>query len=59
MAHAEKDDNFPMEGTKDSAGKEHLKDCLKKGHGGRKIVDDCKAGGKQNQKAKSKRATEK
>ena len=30
MAHTEKDDNHPMEGTKDSAGKENLKDFLKK-----------------------------
>ena len=30
MAHTEKDDTVPIEGTKDSAGKEHLKVCLKK-----------------------------
>ena len=30
MAHTEKDDNYGMEGTKDSAGNEHLKDFLKK-----------------------------
>ena len=33
MAHTEKDDNHPMEETEDSAGKEHLKDFLKKKEG--------------------------
>ena len=52
MAHIEKDDNHPMEETEDSAGKEHLKDFLKKGRWmscrGRKIVDDFKAGRRKN-----------
>ena len=30
MAHTMKDDRHPMEGNEDSAGKEHLKDFLKK-----------------------------
>ena len=51
MAHAEKDDNFPMEGTKDSTGKEHLRLARKKegewAMEAEKIVDDRKAGGEK------------
>ena len=52
MAHAVKDDKKPVEGSENSAGKEHLRDFLKKerrmSRKGRKIKDDSKAGGRKN-----------